>query len=114
MYFNVDVSNVRQRRNNVLFNVEFHNVGQRGNNVVKMTISKKNKKSHFKLNKLNLKLLLVFHNLFNLSPNFKKNMLKNTCKAAKIRIMKNTASEEVNLNRFALKYVNWFLTSKED
>ena len=44
--FNVDVSNVRQRRNNVvLFNVEFHNVGQCGNNVMKMTISKKKKKS---------------------------------------------------------------------
>ena len=36
--FNVDMNNVRQRRNNVLiFNVEL-------NNVVKMTASKKNKK----------------------------------------------------------------------
>ena len=49
-YFNVDVNNVRQRRNNVvLFNFEFYNIGQCGNNVVKMTISKKNKKNHFKL-----------------------------------------------------------------
>ena len=45
MYFNVDMNNVRQRRNNVvIFNVEFYNVGKRRNNVVKMTASKKNKK----------------------------------------------------------------------
>ena len=46
MYFNVDMNNVRQRRNNVvIFNVEFYNVGKRRNNVVKMTSSKKNKKN---------------------------------------------------------------------
>ena len=45
MYFNVDMNNVRQRRNNVvIFNVEFYNVGKRRNNVVKMTASKENKK----------------------------------------------------------------------
>ena len=45
MYFNIDMNNVRQRRNNVvIFNVEFYNVGKRRNNVVKMTASKKNKK----------------------------------------------------------------------
>ena len=41
VYFNVDINNVRQRRNKVvIFNVEFHKVGQH-RNVVKMTISKK-------------------------------------------------------------------------
>ena len=45
MYFNVDMKNVRQRRNNVvIFKVQFYNVGKRWNNVVKMTTSKKNKK----------------------------------------------------------------------
>ena len=45
MYFNVDMTKVRQHLNNVvIFNVEFHNVGKRRNNVVKMTDSKKNKK----------------------------------------------------------------------
>ena len=45
MYFNVDVNNVRQRRENVfIFNVEFYNVGKRRNKVVKMTTSKKNKR----------------------------------------------------------------------
>ena len=45
MYFNVDMNNVRQRRNNVvIFNVEFYNVGKRRNNVVKVTASKKHKK----------------------------------------------------------------------
>ena len=45
MYFNVDMNNVRQRRNNVvIFNVEFYNVGKRRNNVVKMNASKKNNK----------------------------------------------------------------------
>ena len=103
VYFNVDVSNVRQRRNNVvLFNVEFHNVGQRGNNVVKMIISKRNKKNNFKLNTLNSKILQLFHDLLHFTPNFKKNMLKNTSKAAKIRIMKNTTLQELDLNRFTL------------
>ena len=50
MYFNVDVNNVRQRRENVfIFNVEFYNVGKRRNNVVKMTSSKKNKKTPGKI-----------------------------------------------------------------
>ena len=103
VYFNIDVNNVRKRRNNVvLFNVEFHNVGQRGNKVVKMSISKKNKKNHFKLKTLNSKLLLLFHKLLHFAPNFKKNMVKNTYKAAKIRIMKNTALQELDLNRFIL------------
>ena len=102
-YFNDNVSNVRQRRNNVvLFNVEFHNVGQGGNNVVKMTSSKENKKNNFKLNTLNSKFLLLLHNLLHFTPNFKKNMLNNTCRAAKIRIIKNTALQELDLNRFTL------------
>ena len=43
VYFNVDMNNVIQRRNNVaIFNVEFYNVGKRWNNVAKITISKKN------------------------------------------------------------------------
>ena len=37
--FDVDLNNVRQRRNNVLiFNVDFHNVGQRRYDAVNMTI----------------------------------------------------------------------------
>ena len=45
MYFNVDMNNVRQRRENVtIFNVVFYNVVKRRNNVVKMTTSKKNKR----------------------------------------------------------------------
>ena len=100
VYFNVDVNNVRQRRNNVvLFNVEFYNVGQRGNNVVKMTISKKNKKKTFQINTLNSKFKLLFHNLIHFTPDFKRNILKNTCKAAKIKIMKKTALQELDLNR---------------
>ena len=44
MYFNDDMNNFRQRRNNVaIFKVEFYNVGKRQNNVVKMTTSKKKK-----------------------------------------------------------------------
>ena len=86
VYFNVDVSNVRQHRNNVaLFNFEFHNDGQHG-----------------KLSTLNSKLLLLFHNLLHFTLNFKKNMLKNTCKAAKIMIIKNTTLQELDLRRFTL------------
>ena len=41
VFFNVELNNVRQRRNNVvIFNVNFHNVGQRRNNVANMTIWK--------------------------------------------------------------------------
>ena len=48
MYFNVDINNVRQRRNNVvILNVDMNNAGKRRNNIVKMTISKR-KKNHFK------------------------------------------------------------------
>ena len=44
------MSNVRQRRNNVvIFNVEFYNVCKRRNNAVKMTTSKKNKKTPGKI-----------------------------------------------------------------
>ena len=43
------MSNVRQHRNNVIFNVEFYNVGKRRNNAVKMTASKKNKKTPGKI-----------------------------------------------------------------
>ena len=80
MYVNVEIYNVRQRRNNVvyfsvvqrqnnvvIFNVDFHNVGQCRNNVVNMTIWKK-KKPRFK-NKIiflsfkeyaGLKIFLIF------------------------------------------------------
>ena len=40
---------------NVLLNVEFRNVDEHRNSVVKMTISKKNNKNHFKLNATNSK-----------------------------------------------------------
>ena len=43
-YFNNDINNVKQRRNNVIFKVDFHNVVQRRNNVVNMTICKRAKK----------------------------------------------------------------------
>ena len=43
------MSNVRQHQNNVIFNVEFYNVGKRRNNTVKMTASKKNKKTPGKI-----------------------------------------------------------------
>ena len=37
-YFNVDINNVRQRRNNgVIFNVEFHNVDHSRKNIVNIT-----------------------------------------------------------------------------
>ena len=56
MYFNVDVSNVKQRpKNIVLFNVEFENVSQRGNNAVETTISKWNKKNSFQIEYTELK-----------------------------------------------------------
>ena len=46
MYFNVDINNVRQRRNHVvILNVDMNNAGKRQNNVVKMSIFKKKKKS---------------------------------------------------------------------
>ena len=51
----VDITNVRQCRNDVVLNVEFDNVDERRNNVVKMTISKNNNKYHFKLNATNSK-----------------------------------------------------------
>ena len=44
------MNNVGQRRNNVvIFNAEFYNVGKRRNNIVKMTSSKKNKKTPGKI-----------------------------------------------------------------
>ena len=54
------------------------------------------------MNTLSSKFLLLFHNLLHFTPNFKKNMLKNTCKDAKLTTMKNTALEELDLNRFTL------------
>ena len=69
-------------------------------------LKKTHKKSHFKVNTLNSKLLMLFHNLLHFTPNFKKNMLKNTCKTAKTRIMKNTALQD--LNRFTLQYTIGF------
>ena len=59
MYFNVDMNNVRQRRNNVIFHVEFHNTGQRRNNVVKKTISKKNQKKSFQIEYTEFKVLIT-------------------------------------------------------
>ena len=44
------MNNIRQRGNNVvIFNVKFYNVVKRRNNVVKMTSSKKNKKTRGKI-----------------------------------------------------------------
>ena len=58
MYFNIDMNNVRQRRNNVvIFHVEFHNIGQRRNNVVKTTISKKNQSKSFQIEYTEFKVL---------------------------------------------------------
>ena len=102
--FNFVESDVRQRRKNVvLFNVEFYNVGQRGNNVVKKwPFLQGTKKNRFKLNTLNSKCLLLFYNFAHFTPIFKKNILNNTCKAAKRKIMKNSALQELDLNRFTL------------
>ena len=42
VFFNVELNNVRQRRNNVvIFNVDFHSVGQRRKDVANMAIWKK-------------------------------------------------------------------------
>ena len=58
MHFNVDMNNVKQRRNNVfIFNVEFYNVGKRRNNVMKMTTSKKNKEKVIQIEYPKLKVL---------------------------------------------------------
>ena len=76
-----------------LDNVEFRNDDQRGNIIVKIKIFKKKRKK--KTNKMNSK----FHSLLHFTPHFKRNMLKNTCKARKIKIMKNFALQEINLNR---------------
>ena len=60
MYFNVDMNNVRQRRNNVvIFNVEFYNVAKRRNNVVKMTSSKNNKKKKIQIECPGFKVLTI-------------------------------------------------------
>ena len=46
VYFNVDLNNVTQCRNNVvIFNVDFHNIGQRRNNVVILPFEKNKKLS---------------------------------------------------------------------
>ena len=91
-YFNVDINNIRQRRNNVLFNVEFDNVDQRRKNVVIMTICKnlKRAKTYFwawqkkiKLSTLSSKFKLLFQNLVGFIPHFKRNMEKNICKPRK-------------------------------
>ena len=56
VYFKVDLKNFRQHWNNVvIFKVEFHKVWQR-----------------------------LFHNHLHFISHFKRNMLRNTCKAAKI------------------------------
>ena len=77
-----------------LDNVEFGNDDQRGNIIVKMKIFKKKKRKK-NPNKMNSK----FHSLLHFTPHFKRNMLKNTCKARKIKIMKDFALQELNLNR---------------
>ena len=57
VYFNVDMNNVRQPRNNaVIFNIEFHNVGQRRNNIVNMGICENEK------NKPRVKSKIIFLN----------------------------------------------------
>ena len=38
-------------------------------------------------------------------------MLKNTCKDAKIKIMENTALQELDITASFCKISNWFLTS---
>ena len=41
------------------------------------------------------------------------NMLKSTCKAAKIKILKNTALQELDLSRFTMYNIDWLLTLQE-
>ena len=43
VYLNVDLNNVRQRRNNIIFNVDLHSVEPHQSNVVNMTIKKMKK-----------------------------------------------------------------------
>ena len=97
---NVDVSNVIQRWNNVfLFNVEFHNVGQRGSYVVKMTISKRNKKIISTWIHCIYSFYCYFIIFFTLLPILRRIRWRIL---AKLRIMKNTALHELDLNHFTL------------
>ena len=65
-------------------------------------------KKYFKMNALNSKFLLLFHNLLHFTPHVMKSTLKNTCKAAKIRIVKDTAFQELDLNCFTLENIRIF------
>ena len=98
-YFKVDINNVRQHRNNaVIFIVEFYKVGQRYSNVRKYDNFSKDQnnkhKDYLKLNTLNSKFELLFHNLLRFTLQFNRSWLKNTCK--------NTALQKLYLNRFTL------------
>ena len=83
--------------NVVIFNVQFHNIGQCRNNVVNVTICKKlknkpgvgSKPLSFKYKFLiieypELKILTIFSNLFHFILLFKRNLLKNICRATNI------------------------------
>ena len=111
MYFNVGMNNVRQHQNNVvLFNVEFRNVGQRRNNVVVMTISKQSKKISFQIECSELKVLTAI-SLY--SPFYEEYLEKYLQSRKKIKITKNTALQELDLNCLTLYSINWILTSQE-
>ena len=100
VYFNVDVSNVMQRWNNVfLFNVECHNVGQRGSYVVNMTISKRNKKIISTWIHCIYSYYCYFMIFFTLLPILRRIRWRIL---ANLRIMKNTALQELDLNGFTL------------
>ena len=77
--------------NVVLFSVEFNNVGQRRTNVVKMNISKRTPKKLFQIEYTEFKVLTAILKSILIYSLFMRNMLKNTCKAPKTKIMKNTA-----------------------
>ena len=115
MYFNVGMNNVRQHQNNVvLFNVEFRNVGQRRNNVVVMTISKQSKKISFQIECSELKVLTAISLSPSLySPFYEEYLEKYLQSRKKIKITKNTALQELDLNRLTLYSINWILTSQE-
>ena len=115
-YSGVDMENVRQGRNNVVaLNVEF-NVGQRQNNKTttlwKSLFPKRAKKVisnwiHW------IQSFNHFQNPLHFTPHVKRNMLKNTSKAAKILQISLKILHYKNLIHFNLDNINWFLNSKE-
>ena len=64
----------------------------------KWSFPRRTKKNHFKWMHW---IQLPFYNL-HFTPHFKRNLLENTCKAVKIKIIKNTALQELYLSCFTM------------